>query len=148
MSVDGDPFNLQRFVDAQLPVIDDVWQELAAGRKRTHWMWFVFPQIAGLGRSEIAAHYAIGSAEEARAYLAHPLLGERLVACVELVCRHSTRIAYEIFGSPDDLKFRSSLTLFGAVSEEPLFTHALSVFFPDAGEDDNTLQFLNRMPSA
>lgn len=116
MSVDGDPFHLQRFVDAQLQVITDVRQELAAGRKRTHWMWFVFPQIAGLGRSEIATRYAIGSAEEARSYLAHPVLGERLLECVELVCRHSTRSAYEIFGSPDDLKFRSSLTLFGAVS--------------------------------
>lgn len=148
MSVDGDPFHLQRFVDAQLRVITDVRQELAAGRKRTHWMWFVFPQIAGLGRSEIAARYAIGSAEEARAYLAHPVLRERLLECVELVCRHSARSAYEIFGTPDDLKFRSSLTLFGAVSEEPLFGRALSIFFADAGQDDHTLRLLDKMSPA
>ena len=114
----ADPFDLQRFVDAQRPVIDAVRRELADGRKRTHWMWFVFPQFAGLGASPTSRRYAIGSIDEARAYLAHPVLGSRLVECVELVNGVEGRTVLEIFGSPDDMKFRSCLTLFELVSDD------------------------------
>ncbi len=105
----------------------------APGAKRKHWMWFVFPQIAGLGHSAAAQFYAIGSAAEARAYLAHPSLGPRLRQCTDLVLLTNGRSAHEIFGSPDDLKFRSSMTLFGAVADDPaLFEAALKNIFPGA----------------
>jgi len=120
-----DPFDLQRFVEAQAPVIEDVLAELRAGRKRTHWMWFVFPQIAGLGSSAMAVRYAIGSPAEARAYLEHPVLGGRLRDCVHLVIA-SRRSVAEIFGPPDDMKFRSCVTLFFAVApDEALFGEAI-----------------------
>lgn len=128
--------DLQRFIDAQAPVIDDALTELEAGRKRTHWMWFVFPQIAGLGRSAMAARYALASTDEARAYLADPVLGERLRVCTRAVLGHRHRSAHAIFGSPDDLKFRSCMTLFAlAAPKEALFREALDAFFdgaPDA----------------
>ena len=131
-----DPFDLDRFVTAQAPVIDRVRAELAAGRKQSHWMWFVFPQLAGLGSSAMARRYAIGSLEEARAYLAHPVLGPRLRDGVRHVLAIEGRDARGIFGTPDDLKFRSSLTLFAqAAPEEPLFPAALAKFYagvPDA----------------
>ena len=138
----GDPHNLSRFVTAQAPVWARVAAELAAGRKQSHWMWFVFPQIAGLGHSTMAQLYAIGSLDEARAYLAHPLLGPRLHQATELVLAINGKTAHEIFGSPDDLKFRSSMTLFAAAApDEPLFQHALDKYF--AGEGDPlTLQKL------
>ncbi len=98
--------------------MDAVLRELAAGRKTSHWMWFVFPQIAGLGRSEMAQRYAIASREEAVAYLAHPILGPRLLECTSLVLGVEGRTAHDIFGSPDDMKFHSSLTLFDAVSAD------------------------------
>lgn len=131
-----------RFAEAQAPVYARVCAELRAGRKATHWMWFVFPQIAGLGLSSMAQRYAIGSAAEARAYLAHPLLGARLRQCTDLTLQIEGRSAQAIFGSPDDLKFRSSMTLFAAVAERPsLFDRALQKYF--AGEaDPRTLAIL------
>ena len=128
--------DLERFVSAQAGVIDDVRAELAAGRKRTHWMWFVFPQLRGLGTSPTARHYALASLEEARAYLAHPLLGPRLRECAGLVNRHGVTPIRTIFGTPDDLKFRSSATLCArAAPDETVFRTSLDLFFhgaPDA----------------
>jgi uncharacterized protein (DUF1810 family) len=112
----GDPFELQRFVDAQDRVIDEVRRELKQGRKTSHWMWFVFPQIAGLGHSPTAQRYAIASLAEARAYLDHPVLGGRLRECAGLVNAVKGRSAHDIFGSPDDLKFHACMTLFDAAS--------------------------------
>jgi len=130
-----DPFRLQRFIEAQAPVYPAVEAELRAGRKASHWMWFIFPQLEGLGRSGTARFYAITGLEEARAYLAHPILGQRLVHCVALVNAVEGRSAHEIFGSPDDLKFRSSVTLFReAVPENALFQAALDKYF--GGEPD------------
>lgn len=118
--------DLQRFVDAQQPRIADAMAELRAGRKRTHWMWFVFPQLRGLGHSQMAWHFGIASRDEAAAYLAHPLLGPRLRDCVELVLAVRGRSAHEIFGSPDDMKLRSCLTLFGEVAGgDSVFDRAL-----------------------
>lgn len=132
----SDPFNLERFVTAQDPVYHQVRAELQSGRKRSHWMWFVFPQIAGLGSSPTSRQYAIASLDEARAYLAHPVLGGRLRECVRIVIAHPGLSAHDIFGSPDDLKLHSSLTLFAAAApEEPLFGDALERHFsgrPDA----------------
>lgn len=139
-----DPFNLARFVDAQAPLIAQVQAELRVGRKRTHWMWFVFPQLRGLGRSATAVHYGIASPDEARAYLAHPLLGPRLVACTDLVNRVGNRSAHDIFGSPDDLKFHSSMTLFAAAAPgQPAFSEALRKFF-DAVPDLATIGMLQQ----
>lgn len=113
-----DPYDLQRFVDAQEPVYNRVCAELEAGQKRTHWMWFIFPQLAGLGRSAISMKYAISGADEARAYLAHPILGERLRHCTRLVNKHEGRTAEQIFGPVDAMKFRSSMSLFAEVAGE------------------------------
>ncbi|TLY64180.1 MAG: DUF1810 domain-containing protein [Gammaproteobacteria bacterium] len=113
----SDPFSLQRFADAQEGVFAEVCAELAAGRKESHWMWFVFPQLKGLGSSATARHYAIGSLEEARAYLAHPVLGPRLRECTGLVNRIEGRSVEAIFGYPDHLKFRSCMTLFARAAE-------------------------------
>src|SRR5579859_4766799 len=103
--------DLDRFVTAQASVIAEVRAELKAGRKKSHWMWFIFPQLRGLGHSAMSRHYGIESLAEARAYLAHPLLGPRLRECTMLAIAHAASTAYEIFGSPDDLKFRSCMTL-------------------------------------
>lgn len=131
----ADPFELNRFLTAQAPVIQHVLQELQAGRKRSHWMWFVFPQLAGLGRSAMAQHYAIRGKAEALAYLAHPVLSARLLECTRLVNAVDGRTAHEIFGSPDDLKFRSSMTLFQAVAPElPEFGTALAKYFGNTGD--------------
>ena len=139
-----DPFDLERFVRAQNPIIRAVQGELAQGRKQSHWMWFIFPQIAGLGFSAMSQRYAIGSRAEAESYLAHPLLGSRLVDCTRLVLAVEGRTINAIFGAPDDAKFRSSMTLFGAVSDEPIFDEALAKYF--AGErDDATLGILDRL---
>ena len=125
-----DPFELQRFVDAQDPVIDEVCNELRAGRKRSHWMWFVFPQLAGLGHSAMAQRYAIASLAEARAYLALALLGPRLRECSALVLAVEGRDVHQIFGAPDDLKFWSSMTLFDAADpSEPVFRDCLGKYF-------------------
>jgi uncharacterized protein (DUF1810 family) len=134
---DTDPYDLARFLVAQDPVFTRACAELAAGHKQSHWMWFVFPQLRGLGSSPTAQHYAIGSLDEARAYLAHPTLGARLRRCTELVNRLEGRSAQQIFGHPDDLKFRSSMTLFAraaAGAAEP-FEEALAKYF--AGEEDS-----------
>lgn len=125
----NDPFDLERFVTAQEPVIDAVRTELRAGRKRSHWMWFVFPQLRALGRSATAVRYGIGSLAEARAYLAHPLLGPRLDDCTRLVCAHRGDSIHAILGSPDDMKFRSCMTLFAAADPaSALFPEALAIF--------------------
>ena len=141
-----DPFRLSRFVDAQAGAYEVALAELRRGRKASHWMWFVFPQVAGLGLSPTSRFYAIGTLEEARAYLAHPLLGPRLRACVAAVLGHPDRSAREIFGSPDDMKFRSCLTLFAqAGPQEGMFTEALQAFF--SGEPDPlTIERLGRAP--
>lgn len=128
----SDAFDLQRFVDAQRDIYQRALAELEDARKRSHWMWFVFPQLAGLGSSSMARRYAISSAAEARAYLDHDVLGMRLTACTEAVNRHPGRSAREIFGEPDDVKFRSSMTLFAEIGREvPCFAEALRTFFHD-----------------
>lgn len=125
----SDAHDLQRFVDAQDGVWDDVLAELRAGRKTSHWMWFVFPQLKSLGLSETARFYGIGSRDEARAYWQHPVLGERLREATRLVLAVQGRDLRAIFGTPDDLKFRSSMTLFATVApEEPRFREALDRF--------------------
>ena len=140
--MDSDPFRLQRFIDAQEGVHARALSELRAGRKTTHWMWFVFPQVAGLGSSAMAQRYAIGSLEEARAYLAHPVLGPRLVECTEAVLSHSDRTAHDILGSPDDVKLRSSMTLFVLVAgPESVFQRVLDAFF-DGETDTRTVDLV------
>jgi uncharacterized protein (DUF1810 family) len=133
-----DRYDLTRFVAAQEPLFDRVRTELTAGRKESHWMWFVFPQLQGLGSSATARRYALACIEEARAYLAHPVLGARLRECTHLVNRIEGRTIEEIFGYPDHLKFRSCMTLFacaaGEAGEGPLFREALRKYF--AGEGD------------
>lgn len=125
-----DGFNLQRFIVAQDPVIADVLAELRSGRKRTHWIWFVFPQISGLGFSPTSRFYAINSIEEARAYLDHPVLGQRLRQCVAALLAGDRSSAFSIFGQPDTMKFQSSLTLFAGISENgSIYEQALDKFF-------------------
>jgi uncharacterized protein (DUF1810 family) len=125
-----DPFDLKRFVDAQAPVYQRVVAELRRGRKESHWMWFIFPQIKGLGSSPMANTYAIASRAEAQAYLDHPVLGARLRECTQLVNAVPDRSIAEILGYPDDLKFRSSMTLFAAVAADNKdFTDALDKFY-------------------
>jgi uncharacterized protein (DUF1810 family) len=140
-----DEYGLERFVRAQDGVYEQACAELRSGRKRTHWMWFIFPQIKGLGSSEMAARYAISSIEEAKAYLEHPVLGDRLRECARIVVGLEGRTAEEIFGYPDDLKFRSSMTLFGKaaeISEEDLvFSRALDKYF-GGKEDAGTVERL------
>lgn len=132
---DSDPHNLQRFLDAQAPAIDRVLQELRNGQKASHWMWFIFPQISGLGHSDTARFYAIASRAEAEAYLAHPVLGPRLSECTRLVLDVTGRTAEAILGSVDAAKFRSCMTLFGAVAADPsLFRQALRRYYK--GEPD------------
>ena len=140
--VDRDPFDLERFVAAQSGVIERVRAELQSGRKQSHWRWFVFPQLAGLGFSPMAQRYAIASLDEARAYLAHHLLGARLRECTELVLAIHGKTAHDIFGAPDDLKFRSCLTLFAeAAPDEIVFNVALEKYFAGA-KDARTLALL------
>lgn len=140
-------FDLERFVTAQAPVFDTVLAELTEGRKRTHWMWFIFPQLRALGHSSTAQFYGIGSFAEAQAYHAHPVLGTRLDLCTRTVLQSRARSLHEIFGSPDDLKFRSCMTLFeAAVPEAELFGQALDRWC--ASQRDNKTLALLRMPSA
>jgi uncharacterized protein (DUF1810 family) len=139
---EDDPYDLRRFVDAQAQVYASVCSELAAGRKRTHWMWFVFPQLEGLGLSSTARFYGIASRDEALAYWRHPLLGRRLKQCAELVLAAGDSTAHEIFGSPDDLKLRSCMTLFQAVApDEPVFAAVIARCF-DGIRDPRTLELL------
>ncbi len=142
---DANPFDLERFVAAQASTFETALNELKAGRKRSHWMWFIFPQLRGLGSSSMATFYGIGSLEEARAYLAHTLLGPRLVLCTEAVLAIKDRSPHAIFGSPDDLKFRSSMTLFAlaAGDGESPFQQAL-VRFWDGRMDGRTLALLGQ----
>ena len=135
----ADPFDLQRFVDAQGPVYDTAVDELRGGRKRSHWMWFVFPQLRGLGSSPTAVRFAISSIDEARAYLAHEVLGPRLQECAQLVARIDGRTAEEIFGWPDDMKLRSSMTLFARAAEENADFIAVLEKFYGGQEDPATL---------
>lgn len=131
----NDPHNLQRFVDAQNPVFEQVCAELRKGQKQSHWMWFIFPQLRGLGNSEVAIHFAITSRDEAQMYLKHSVLGPRIRECTRLVNLVEGRLINQIFGYPDDLKFRSSMTLFAAVtSENQIFNDALQKYF--CGEPD------------
>ena len=136
-----DPFELERFVDAQAPVYAGVVAELRQGRKQSHWMWFIFPQLAGLGHSAMAQHYALRSRDEAVAYLGHGLLGPRLRECTALVNAVEGRTIHDILGSPDDLKFHSSMTLFAAVSPEPEFAKAIAKFYGGT-PDRKTLELL------
>jgi uncharacterized protein (DUF1810 family) len=134
-------FDLQRFIGAQQAVYATVLAELKRGRKRTHWIWFIFPQVDGLGRSSTAHEFAIKSRDEAIAYLATPVLGARLIECTKLVLAIPDKSAHDIFGSPDDMKFRSSMTLFAAVDGGSLYRQALDRFF--GGEPDQaTLDIL------
>lgn len=129
-----DPHDLDRFVRAQAGIYESALAELRAGRKRSHWMWFVFPQLAGLGLSPTSRRYAIRDRAEARAYLAHPVLGPRLIACVDAVLGIQGRSAFEIFGSPDDLKLKSCATLFEAASSQAAFGRLLDRYY--GGERD------------
>jgi len=138
-----DPFDLQRFVDAQAPLYQGVLAELRHGRKQSHWMWFIFPQLAGLGQSPMARRFAIASREEAVAYLGHGVLGSRLRECTALVNAIEGQTIREILGSPDDLKFCSSMTLFGAVSSEAVFADAIAKFY-GGRSDRRTLDLLAR----
>lgn len=127
---DQDPYNLNRFVVAQAGEYEQAFREIQAGRKESHWMWYIFPQFVGLGRSVLSQHFAIRSLAEARAYLAHPLLGPRLEACCHALLTHSARTAHQILGSPDDVKLRSSATLFALASAEgSVFVRVLEAFF-------------------
>ena len=137
---------LERFLEAQASVYTAALDELSSGRKRTHWMWFVFPQIAGLGHSPTARFYAIQNRQEAQDYLAHPVLGARLLDCTETALRHDDRTLAEIFGFPDDLKFRSCMTLFAQVSPPgSVFEQALDCFCGSEA-DDRTLELLESGP--
>jgi uncharacterized protein (DUF1810 family) len=139
----ADPFHLERFVTAQAPVFSAVLDELRAGRKRTHWMWFVFPQLRDLGRSSMATFFGIGSLQESRAYLAHPVLGPRLDLCTRTVLELEDGSLLQIFGSPDDMKFQSSMTLFALAAAAPasVFYQALDRWC-DGELDAQTLTLL------
>jgi uncharacterized protein (DUF1810 family) len=131
----ADPYNLQRFVDAQEPVYERVLRELRSGRKTSHWMWFIFPQIAGLGYSAMAQRFAISGRAEAESYLQHPLLGPRLAECTRLVNEIEGRAIEDILGEIDGVKFRSSMTLFAKVAEDrKVFVEAIEKYY--AGEMD------------
>ena len=137
-----DPYDLNRFLEAQATNYADALAELRAGRKRSHWMWYVFPQIAGLGNSAMSARYSIRSEDEARAYLAHPILGPRMIECVEALLAIENRSARDIMGSPDDLKLRSSATLFAEVSEPgSVFERVVNQYY-SSDPDAKTLEIL------
>ena len=141
-----DQFDLQRFVDAQEPVYDEVLGELRSGRKRSHWIWFVFPQLRGLGRSPTAQRFGISSLDEARAYVEHDVLGRRLRECARLVAQIEGRCADDVFGWPDNLKVRSSMTLFAHATDDPDiqadFRAVLDKFY-DGVQDPATVEQLN-----
>lgn len=140
----GDVYNLHRFLDAQAPTYDTVLDELRAGRKSSHWIWFIFPQIAGLGRSSMAQQFAITSLDEAKAYLQHPVLGQRLRECTQLVLNVEGRTIDEIFPYPDNLKFRSCMTLFmTAATDNTIFKNALLKYF-DGQPDQQMMSVLAR----
>lgn len=138
----NDPFNLERFVEAQAAAYQQALAEIRAGHKRSHWMWFIFPQIAGLGSSPASKHFAIKSRAEAEAYLAHPVLGVRLLECTGALLALQVQSASEVFGPPDDLKLKSSMTLFAGVSApRSIFERVLDTLF--AGQRDaNTVRLM------
>ena len=139
-----DRYNLQRFVQAQEPIYKLVVSELREGGKRSHWMWFIFPQLAGLGHSSTAQHFAIQSLEEAQAYLAHPTLGPRLIECAQALLNHEEKSATQILGTPDDLKLRSSATLFAQLTPpNSPFSQLLKKYYNNQ-PDPRTLQLLQR----
>lgn len=140
-----DPHNLQRFVDAQQSDYEAALAEVSAGRKRSHWMWYIFPQYDGLGFSPTSIHYSIKSLEEARAYLEHPLLGPRLYQCAEALLTVSGRSASQIMGYPDDLKLKSSMTLFAHISPPgSVFEQVLDRYF-DGQRDQKTIALIDRL---
>lgn len=144
MSAFDDPYHLQRFVEAQQQVFESVLTELNLGRKYGHWIWFIFPQLKGLGRSSTSEFYGIGSLDEAKAYLQHPVLGRRLIQCTELLIAVRGSNAEAIFGDVDSVKFRSCMTLFGAADpEQRTFSRALEKYFGGEG-DPLTLSYLNK----
>ena len=138
-----DSFNLERFVDAQNTIYHRVLAELRSGRKKSHWMWFIFPQVMGLGSSDLAVKFSILDREEAEAYLDHQILGPRLYECTTIVLKTDARSIAEIFRHPDDLKFRSSMTLFDFVAPGTVFGQALERFFNSRG-DQATLAVLSK----
>ena len=142
--MNDDPYDLDRFVKAQAADYPQALSELRAGEKRSHWMWYVFPQIDGLGHSAMSRRYSIKSAAEARAYLDHPLLGARLHECFDVICEIAGRSALQVFGSPDDSKLRSSATLFAAVSDDSIFEQALEKYF-QGKRDENTVRLLREL---
>ena len=143
-----DPYDLNRFVQAQQDDYAQALSEIRRGRKRTHWMWYIFPQLDGLAFSQTSKHYSIKSLDEARAYLNHPVLGPRLLECAEAVLRVEGRSANDIFGSPDDLKLRSSATLFASVLPcNSVFARLLEKYYPD-GPDSKTLRLLGIAPES
>jgi uncharacterized protein (DUF1810 family) len=144
----GDPHNLNRFVQAQEGDYEQALSEIRSGRKRSHWMWYIFPQFDGLGFSATSRRYAIKSAAEARAYLGHPVLGPRLRECAEAVLRVEGRSAFEIFGSPDDLKLRSCATLFAHVSPAGSVFERLLAKYYQGERDGKTLRLLEIAPEA
>jgi uncharacterized protein (DUF1810 family) len=146
--VDADPYNLSRFVEAQTHDYDEALSEIRAGRKQSHWMWYVFPQFQGLGTSPTSRHFAIRSAAEAGAYLANPILGPRLLECAETVLRINGRSALEIFGSPDDMKLRSCATLFAAVSPGDSAFHRIIEKYFHGERDQRTIQLLESSQTA
>jgi uncharacterized protein (DUF1810 family) len=138
----ADPYDLERFVGAQRDVYEEALAEIRDGRKRSHWMWFVFPQFAGLGSSSTSRHYSIRSVAEARAYLAHPVLGSRLTECAEAAFGVQGLSALQIFGSPDDIKLRSCATLFASVSSDGSVFHRLIDKYYQGKPDDRTMQLM------
>jgi uncharacterized protein (DUF1810 family) len=142
--VNNDPYDLDRFLVAQAGVYGQVLTELAAGVKRSHWMWFIFPQLKGLGASAMAHRFGLGSLDEARAYLAHEVLSARLEQCTELVIQSHALSLHELFGSPDDLKFRSSMTLFAHAARADSMYHAALTRWCSGAEDPSTVAALNR----
>jgi len=138
----SDPHNLKRFVDAQQGVYERALSEISSGRKRSHWMWYIFPQVAGLGFTSMSKHYAIKSLDEARAYLAHPVLGPRLLEIADVAAGLEGRSANQLFGSPDDLKLRSCATLFACASPPDSVFHRLVGKYYDGAFDDKTLSLL------
>jgi uncharacterized protein (DUF1810 family) len=139
----SDLYDLTRFVEAQEHTYTEALSEIRAGRKRSHWMWYVFPQFVGLGSSPTSLHYAIKSREEAQAYLAHPILGPRLIECAEAALQVEGRSALQIFGSPDDMKLRSSATLFASVSPEGSVFHQIIDKYFDGKQDVRTVELLS-----
>ena len=142
MMILDDPYDLNRFIEAQENDYERALSEIVGGRKRTHWMWYIFPQIEGLGFSSISRRFSIKGVEEAKAYLDHPVLGPRLLKCAEAVVGIEGRSAVEIFGSPDDLKLKSCATLFASVLPAGSVFDRLLAKYYDGARDEKTLQLL------